>query len=65
MTFDQAVAYFKEIGEGSLLDGLECIEEAIAADNALPEEEEAFNIVVRGMRPLFFKISVAFYPEIP
>ena len=54
MTFDQAVAYFKEIGEGSLLDGLECIEEAIAADNALPEEEEAFNIVVRGMRPLFF-----------
>ena len=53
MTFEQAVEYFKEIGDGSLLDGLQCIEEAIAVDNALPSEEEAFRMVISKMRQLF------------
>ena len=53
MTFEAAVVFCKEVGYGSLLDGLECIEELIALEQATEDEIDAFRLVTRTMRPLF------------
>ena len=55
MSFDRAVEIVKNYASnGTLLDGLTELEEALAEGDAPLTEAMAYHVVVREMRPLFF-----------